>query len=313
MRCFCRPGHDKILNCPPTYGMYAVSAQINDVEVVHVPLNVEKNFALNPDEVNAKLAADASIKLVYLCSPGNPTGALLSKEAIQKILEHPTWNGIVVIDEAYIDFSPHGSSLAEWVAEWPNLVVMQTLSKAFGMAGIRLGAGFASPPVALLLNSMKAPYNISSPTSELARQALQGPNLRIMEKHKDSIIAQRDRLVRELPKIGGVGNFKGAFNANYVLVEFLDSPKGSKRCSNEIALQVYEGLAEQLGVVVRFRGKELGCEGCLRITVGTEAEVDKLLTSLKEILHRVYSGNDKVAPLAKGIETREEVSNAVVA
>ncbi|KAI9672094.1 MAG: histidinol-phosphate transaminase [Alyxoria varia] len=301
------------MNCPPTYGMYAVSAQINDVEVVHVPLNVVKNFALNADEVNAKLATDSNIKLVYLCSPGNPTGALLSKEAIQKILEHPTWNGIVVIDEAYVDFSPHGSSLAEWVAEWPNLVVMQTLSKAFGMAGIRLGAAFASPPVARLLNNMKAPYNLSSTTSELAQQALQGPNLKIMEKNKASILAQRDRLVKELPKIRGVGAFKGGFNANYVLVEFLDNSEGTGRPSNEIALQVYEGLAEQLGVVVRFRGKELGCEGCLRITVGTEVEVGKLLTSLKEILQRVYGRSEKPAPLANGEETREQNANAVLA
>lgn len=138
LRCFCRPGKDKILTCPPTYGMYAVSAQVNDVEVVKVALNLESgNFELRPDAINEVLAADPDIKLVYICSPGNPTGALVDPTAVQKILAHPTWNGVVIVDEAYVDFAPDGSSLAPWVAEYPNLVVMQTLSKAFGLAGIR--------------------------------------------------------------------------------------------------------------------------------------------------------------------------------
>lgn len=138
LRCFCRPGKDKILTCPPTYGMYAVSAQVNDVEVIKVALNLESgNFELRPDAINEALAADPDIKLVYICSPGNPTGALVDPAAVQKILAHPTWNGVVIVDEAYVDFAPDGSSLAPWVVEYPNLVVMQTLSKAFGLAGIR--------------------------------------------------------------------------------------------------------------------------------------------------------------------------------
>lgn len=142
LRCFCRPGKDKILTCPPTYGMYAVSAQVNDVEVIKVALNLESgNFELRPDEINKALAADPDIKLVYICSPGNPTGALVDPVAVQKILSHPTWNGVVIVDEAYVDFAPDGSSLAPWVAEYPNLVVMQTLSKAFGLAGIRYDRG----------------------------------------------------------------------------------------------------------------------------------------------------------------------------
>lgn len=142
LRCFCRPGKDKILTCPPTYGMYAVSAQVNDVEVIKVALNLESgNFELRPDEINQALAADPDIKLVYICSPGNPTGALVDPAAVQKILAHPTWNGVVIVDEAYVDFAPDGSSLAPWVVEYPNLVVMQTLSKAFGLAGIRYERG----------------------------------------------------------------------------------------------------------------------------------------------------------------------------
>ncbi|CRK09913.1 hypothetical protein BN1723_009090, partial [Verticillium longisporum] len=171
LRCFCIPAKDRILVCPPTYGMYSVSAQVNDVGLVKVPLQPAPEFGLDTQGICDALSREKDVKIAYLCSPGNPTGSLLAKEDVQKILEHPTWNGVVVLDEAYIDFAPEGSSLAEWVTEWPNLVVMQTLSKAFGMAGIRLGAAFTSEPIARLLNSLKAPYNISSPTSALASYA----------------------------------------------------------------------------------------------------------------------------------------------
>lgn len=118
--------------------MYSVSAHVNDVEVVQEPLDLSSgNFELRPDAINQRLSADPNIKLVYICSPCNPTAGLADPGAVKKVLEHPTWNGVVVIDEAYVDFAPEGSSLAPWVAEYPNLVVMQTLSKAFGLAGIR--------------------------------------------------------------------------------------------------------------------------------------------------------------------------------
>ncbi|KAJ5901806.1 hypothetical protein N7495_002334 [Penicillium taxi] len=288
LRCFCVPGKDKILTCPPTYGMYSVSAQINDLEIVKVPLNVDDGFSLQPEKVNETLSADPSIKLAYICSPGNPTANLIRKEDIRKVLEHPTWNGVVVVDEAYIDFAPEGSSLAEWVNEWPNLVVMQTLSKAFGLAGIRLGVAFTSPEIALLLNSLKAPYNISSPTSALASAALTDPHMAVMQQYRDQIVDQRARLVRELPQISGVGRFLGGYDANFLLVEMKDA---EGRPSNATALAVYEAMAEKRGVVVRFRGKEYGCEGCLRITVGTESEVDKLLAELRAVLAAVHAGS----------------------
>lgn len=291
LRCFCYPGKDKILTCPPTYGMYGVSAQVNDLEIVKVPLDVNDGFQLQPDKVNEALAADPSIKIAYICSPGNPTANLIRKEDIQKVLEHPTWNGVVVVDEAYIDFAPEGSSLAQWVTEWPNLVVMQTLSKAFGLAGIRLGVAFASPPIARLLNSLKAPYNISSPTSALAKAALTPKNMAVMHKYREQIIAQRNRLVAELPQIPGVGRFLGGKDANFLLVEILDRPasEGGKP-SNVTALAAYEAMAGKRGVVVRFRGKELGCEGCLRITVGTEEEVTRFLQELRRVLSSLHSG-----------------------
>jgi histidinol-phosphate aminotransferase len=310
LRAFCAPGKDKILTCPPTYGMYAVSAQVNDVEVVKVPLNVDDNFAIQPDKINARLTEDSSIKLVYICSPGNPTANTQSKEDIAKVLTHPTWNGIVVVDEAYIDFAPDGTSLAEWVAEWPNLVVMQTLSKAFGLAGIRLGAAFTSPEIARLLNNLKAPYNISNPTSQLAMQALQPQNLKVMHQNRESIIKQRERMLVEMPKVPGVGRFLGGRESNFLLVEMLDQ---SGKASNEIALQVYERLAETRGVVVRFRGKELGCLGCLRITVGTEHEVSRFLQELRSVLEDVRAGTARQVNGVVEEEKKEKAANGVIA
>ena len=309
LRCFCRPGRDKILTCPPTYGMYAVSAQVNDLQIEKVPLNTVDAFSLQPGVINEKLAADPSIKLIYICSPGNPTANLIRKSDLEQVLKHPTWNGVVVLDEAYVDFAPEGSSLAEWVTEWPNLVVMQTLSKAFGLAGIRLGAAFTSPEIASLLNSLKAPYNISSPTSTLACLAFQAENLAIMKKNKQQILDQRERMLAQLPRIPGIGKFLGGADSNFLLVEILDRPEGGKPC-NEIALALYERLAESRGVVVRFRGREFGCEGCLRITVGTEKEVDKFLADISSVLgdllkqrHGVNGGaaEDKKEQEANGI------------
>lgn len=264
--------------------MYAVSAQVNDVAIVKVPLLPAPAFALDVPAISAALDADPSIKLLYLCSPGNPTGSLLAKADVVALLNHPTWNGVLVLDEAYIDFAPDDASLAELVTEYPNLVVMQTLSKAFGMAGIRLGAAFAPAPIAALLNSLKAPYNISSPTSALASAALSPEGLAVMRANRDKLLAQRDRLIRELPTIDGVGRLRGGTESNFLLYEMLDK---EGKPDNAVALAVYERLAETKGVVVRFRGKEHGCEGCLRITVGTEDEVTRFLEALKKTLAEV--------------------------
>ncbi|TWU76434.1 histidinol-phosphate transaminase [Metarhizium rileyi] len=284
LRCFCVPGKDRILTCPPTYGMYAVSAQVNDVDLVKVPLTAAPEFSLDVPAINAALSNEPNIKLAYFCSPGNPTGSLLAKEDVQQILNHPTWNGVVILDEAYIDFAPEDSSLAELVAEYPNLVVMQTLSKAFGLAGIRLGAAFASPPIAYILNSMKAPYNIASPTSAFARAALGEKGLATMRGNRAKILTQRERLFQELPKFEGVGRRRGGTASNFLLYEILNA---EGKPDNSTAVAVYEKLAEQKGVVVRFRGKEHDCTGCLRITVGTEDEVTKFLDSLRITLSEV--------------------------
>ncbi|KAL8408008.1 hypothetical protein RB594_006710 [Gaeumannomyces avenae] len=311
LRCFCVPGRDRILVCPPTYGMYSVSAQVNDVGLVKVPLLPAPGFGVDVDAVLAALTASAGnpeapqVKLVYLCSPGNPTGAALAKADVERVLQHPAWNGVVVLDEAYVDFQPDGASLAEWVLEWPNLVVMQTMSKAFGMAGIRLGAAFAPEPVARLLNSMKAPYNIPSPTSALAVHAVSPAGLATMRGNRDAIMRQRDRLVRELPLVDGVGRLRGGVGSNFLLYEMLNA-RGEP--DNVVALAVYERLAEAKGVVVRFRGKEHGCLGCLRITVGTEEEVTRFLDALTRTLTEVRSTVTAAADEAK----KEEAASSVV-
>lgn len=311
LRCFCTPGRDKILTCPPTYGMYAVSAQVNDLQIEKVPLNIADAFSLLPRQINEKLSSDPSIKIVYICSPGNPTASLIRKADIEQVLRHPTWNGLVVLDEAYIDFAPEGSSLAEWVAEWPNLVVMQTLSKAFGLAGIRLGVAFTSAEVATLLNNLKAPYNISSPTSTLARLALQPKNLAVMKTNRQKILEQRERMLKELPEIPGIGRFLGGADSNFLLVEILDRGEGGKPC-NRIALALYERLAETRGVVVRFRGKEVGCEGCLRITVGTAQEVDKMLAVTRDVLASLLTG--RIIAKGDGLkDEKEQEANDVLA
>lgn len=292
LRCFCRPGQDKILVCPPTYGMYSVSAQVNDVGLVKVPLTAAPEFALDVPAINKALDEDYNIKLVYICSPGNPTASLIPKEQVEAILAHPTYNGIVVLDEAYIDFAPEGSSMAEMVAEYDNLVVMQTLSKAFGLAGIRLGAAFCAPEVARLLNALKAPYNISSPTSELASNAVSEGGLAVMRKNVAMINSQRQRLIAELPKVNGMGKFRGGEASNFLLVEILNE---AGKPDNVTALAVYERLAENRGVVVRFRGKEYGCEGCLRITVGTEEECTRFLKELGQVIQEIHKEHAKPA------------------
>jgi histidinol-phosphate aminotransferase len=225
-------------------------------------------------------------------SPGNPTGKLISPESVHKLLSltRPFWNGLLVLDEAYIDFSPPHSSLSTAVTEYPNLIVLQTLSKAFGLAGIRLGIAFASPEVASLFNCMKAPYNISSPASALGMRALSPEGLAVMRYNVNDLLQQRDCLVDSLRQgkearkegIPGIGEIIGGLDANFILVQIVN---GKGEPDNLIAEKLYTTLAETMGVVVRFRGNERGCPGALRITVGTKDEMQTLLLRLQEWQH----------------------------
>lgn len=278
IRCFCVPGKDQLLTCPPTYGMYSVSAQINDVGITKVPLAAD--FSLRPDAIIEALNADPTIKLLYICSPGNPTAKLVDEADVRKVL-NADWNGVVVVDEAYIDFAQEGASVSTLVNEFPNLVVMQTLSKSFGLAGVRAGFTFSSVEIAALLNNMKAPYNISTPAAEFAARALSEEGVKLMKTYTQDILEQRARILDALPGIEGVGKVIGGLDANFLLFEILNK---AGEPDTELAFKVYEQLAESRDVVVRFRGKEPGCAGALRASIGTKTETDVLLDQLKQAI-----------------------------
>ncbi len=252
-RIFCRPGIDNALSIAPTYGMYSVCAAVNDVELREVPLGAD--YSLPADALLA--AADANTKLLWLCSPNNPTGNAFPQAEVERLLRE--FEGMVVIDEAYIDFADT-PGFAGRLAEFPNLIVLQTLSKAWGMAGLRLGLAFASVPVAKLFARVKYPYNINAPTQRSVIERLaQGVDAQVAE-----IISQRDMLAGALTASPLVERVFPS-DANFLLV----------RVAEPDAL--YDRLIEA-GVIVRNRHRVPGCEQCLRITIGTPEENNKLLT-----------------------------------
>ncbi|CAI2036671.1 hypothetical protein SEUBUCD646_0I00630 [Saccharomyces eubayanus] len=283
IRACCVPGKEKILVLPPTYSMYSVCANINDIEVVQCPLVVSDNsFQMNVEGVLTILENDPLIKLVFATSPGNPTGAKIKTSLIEQVLQN--WqNGLVIVDEAYIDFC--GGSTAPLVTKYPNLVTLQTLSKSFGLAGIRLGMTYASKDLAKILNAMKAPYNISSLASEYALKAVQDHNLTKMEDTARSINEEKMRLLKALTALEYVDDqYVGGLDANFILLRINGG-------DNTLAKKLYYQLATQSGVVVRFRGNELGCTGCLRITVGTHDENTQLINNFKETLYKLANNN----------------------
>ncbi|WP_298263087.1 histidinol-phosphate transaminase [uncultured Lutibacter sp.] len=259
-RAFCEPKEDNILTLPPTYGMYKVLAEINNVENKEVLLT--ENFQPN---VNAILAsANKNSKLLFLCSPNNPTGNSFTAKEVEKLLN--SFKGIVVIDEAYIDFSSQKSWLQR-LSEFPNLVITQTLSKAYGMAGIRLGICYASSEIISILNKIKPPYNINELTQQRAIDRLVKP-LEI-KNQITTILNQRTFLINALKTISFIEKIYPT-DANFVLVKVPDATK------------IYHQLLQQ-GVVVRNRTSQLLCENTLRLTVGNEQENTKLINALKTI------------------------------
>lgn len=279
IRAVTRPGKDKILTCPPTYGMYPVCATINDVEIVKVFLDFE-TFQVKEDDIIAALEADPSIKLVYITTPGNPTGTLIEFARIEKIL-NCKWNGLVVADEAYIDFSSVGSSLAPLVNKHQNLVVLQTVSKSFGLAAIRLGITFANKRLSAILNALKAPYNISTLTSDVALRALSDDNIKLMRSRVQDLNNQRTYLLNSLQKLKNIGKLIGGLDANFLLIQVVDN---EGRPDSELAKKIYISLATYNGVVVRYRGSEPGCPGALRITVGTQEENEQLVAKMEKVI-----------------------------
>ncbi|GAA3983639.1 histidinol-phosphate transaminase [Mucilaginibacter dorajii] len=257
-RSFCNPGVDNVILVPPTYGMYEVSANINDIEARKVLLT--EDYQLNLEGIAE--AIDERTKLIFICSPNNPTGNSINREDIETLLAN--FNGIVVVDEAYINFSRQKSFIQE-LTEYANLVVMQTLSKAWGLAGLRVGMAFASEEIIRVMNKVKPPYNVNESSQQLALEAL--ANVAQVNNWIKETLIQRDRLVLALKEFDFVVDIYPS-DANFILVKTTD------------ANGIYDYLVSK-GIIVRNRSKVELCEGSLRITVGTPEENTVLLDTLK--------------------------------
>ena len=256
-RCFCNPAKDNVIICPPTYGMYEVSANINDVEVRKAPLL--DDFQLNLAHIETLI--DEHTKIIWICSPNNPTGNSINRQDIEMVLNN--FNGIVVIDEAYINFSKQKSFVQE-LPEYPNLVVMQTFSKAWGLAGLRLGLAFASTDIIQVMNKVKPPYNISQVAQELVLQAVK--EVGQVNDMITELVSMRDALSEVLAQMPVVEKVYPS-DANFILVKIKEARK------------VYEFLLSK-SIVVRDRSNVLLCNDCLRITIGTEEENTALVDAL---------------------------------
>ncbi|OAV43724.1 histidinol-phosphate transaminase [Lewinella sp. 4G2] len=258
-RIFCNPG-EAVHALPPTFGMYKVAAGIAGAEFRATTLT--KDFTIPVDELKASW--DDKSKILWLCSPNNPSGNAIDGEVLEDLIR--SFPGIVVLDEAYIDFVPELSFVPR-LAEFPNLIITQTLSKGWGMAGIRCGAAFASPFIIGMLNTIKMPYNINVLTTGVALEALSQPAA--MQEKVDTLIAERKRLERALWELEIVNHVFPSVT-NFLLVRFKDSAK------------VYQALLDQ-GIVVRNQAYQPNAENCLRITAGLVEENDRLLGALKNI------------------------------
>ena len=274
LRTFCRAGQDAILITPPTYGMYVVAAGIQNARIVSVPLIREKNFALDADAVIAAglaatkpaAAGEGRVKIVFLCSPNNPTGNLLDRAAVLRIVRSLAGRAVVALDEAYVDFSGVPSLAAE-IAANPNLIVLRTLSKAFGLAGARVGTTIADPAVIAVLQKVIAPYPVPSPVLIAALAALSADGLTAAQESVRQLVAERARLSSELPKLAAVKRVWPS-DSNYLLIEVADSARAM-------------AAGRAAGIIWRDRSKDV--PNTVRITVGTAEENNSTL----EVLSRV--------------------------
>lgn len=258
-RIFCEPGKDSAIVCPPTYGMYEVSANINHIQLHEIPLT--SDFQLDIEKILQTAETDSSVKLIFVCSPNNPTGNRLDN--LEKLLE--SFNGIVVADEAYVDFCPE-YSLKSKINKYPHLIVMQTFSKAWALAGVRVGMAFAGEKIISLLDKTKPPYNVSIINQQVALEALSCVDE--FEKRRDTILQQRAYLAEELSKLEIVKKIYPS-DANFLLVEVSD------------ANWIYNELVQKK-VIVRNRNRQV--TNCVRITIGTPGENEELLNKLRTLV-----------------------------
>ncbi|WP_337022332.1 MULTISPECIES: histidinol-phosphate transaminase [unclassified Pantoea] len=263
MRAFCEPGKDAILFCPPTYGMYSVSAETIGIEYRTVA-------ALDDWQLNLPAIAEQldGVKVVYMCSPNNPTGNLINQDDIRKLLEMTAGKALLVADEAYIEFCPE-ATLAGWLKEYPHLVILRTLSKAFALAGLRCGFTLANKPVIDLLMKVIAPYPLATPVADVAGQALSEEGIALMRQHVAELNANRAWLFEQLPQLNVVQQVFPS-ETNYILARFTNSPK------------VFKTLWDQ-GIILRDQNKNPGLAGCLRISIGTRKECERLIAALQAL------------------------------
>ncbi|MCG8709027.1 histidinol-phosphate transaminase [Brenneria sp. 4F2] len=261
IRAFCEPGKDAILFCPPTYGMYAVSAET---------FGVERRTALSTEDWQLDMASIErqldGVKLVYVCSPNNPTGNLLKQEDLRRLLDLTQGKALVVVDEAYIEFSPHSSTIG-WLSDYPHLVILRTLSKAFALAGLRCGFTLANADVIALLLKVIAPYPLSLPVADIAAQALSSQGVARMRQNVAEVVENRRWLAERLATLNCVKNVFPS-ESNYLLVRF------SPTCD------AFKALWNQ-GIILRDQSKQPGLTDCLRITVGNRYECERVIDALR--------------------------------
>lgn len=263
MRAFCEPGKDAILFCPPTYGMYSVSAETIGIEYRTVP--ALENWQLNLPAIAEQLDG---VKVVYMCSPNNPTGNLINPDDIRALLEMTAGKALVVADEAYIEFCPQ-ATLSGWLKDYPHLVILRTLSKAFALAGLRCGFTLANPPVIDLLMKVIAPYPLATPVADVAGQALSEQGIALMRQHVAELNASRAWLLEQLSRLSIVQQVFPS-ETNYILARFDNSPA------------VFKSLWDQ-GIILRDQNKNPGLAGCLRISIGTRKECERLIAALQAL------------------------------
>jgi len=259
MRAFCEPEQDSIIYCPPTYGMYLVTAQTLGINYKAIPQT--SDWQLDLKAIEQSLAA---VKLIYICSPNNPTGNLLKPDDIKSLLIMTAGKALVIVDEAYIEFSIE-NSVVNWLVDYPHLVILRTLSKAFALAGLRCGFVIADKPIIDVLQKVIAPYPIAVPVADIAAQALSCKNLTAMKLHVLNLNTQKERFIIELKKLNVVECVYPS-SANYILIKFND-PK------------VFHYCWEQ-GIILRDQNKQLGLASMIRMTIGTQAECDAVLHAL---------------------------------
>ncbi|MDH2926549.1 histidinol-phosphate transaminase [Lonepinella koalarum] len=260
IRAFCEPD-DHVLHCPPTYGMYSVSAETCGIALKTVPLTAD--FQLNLAEIERNLDR---VKVVFVCSPNNPTGTLVNRVDLLKLLDITRNKAIVVVDEAYIEFCPQASLVNE-LANYPHLAIIRTLSKAFALAGLRCGFTLANAELIGILQKVIAPYPLPVPVSDIAAQALQPQGITQMQERVNDVLNNRAWLIEQLSKIPTVVQIFET-EANYVLVKFQDSEK------------IFKTLWEQ-GIILRDQHKALGLQNCIRITIGTRNELEQTVKAIK--------------------------------